>query len=70
MINAYFSCSKNTIYQYIATCLILELCLAAEWRPGKTVPKRLWEQGRVYWEGVGEVGKETEEDGEEGKHYD
>ena len=47
MTNTYISCSKNTIYQYIVTCPIFELCLAAERRPGKTVPKWLWEQGRM-----------------------
>ena len=70
MINTYISCIKKIIYKCIATCPILELCLAAERRPGKTFPKRLWEQESISWEGVGEAGKETEEDGEEDEHYD
>ena len=35
---------QNTVAQYIATCPILELCLAIERRPEARVTRRWWEQ--------------------------
>ena len=72
MIKTYITCCYDNIAQYIATCLILDLFLAAERHPGAQVPKRWWQQGGLDWEGALEVeraeeeaGTETEEAGED-----
>ena len=38
---------QNTVNQYITTRTILELCLAADRKPGERVTKRLWWQTRI-----------------------
>ena len=51
-LEAYFLLFQNTISQYIATHLILELCLEAERHIGAWVARRWWEQGVLELEGV------------------
>ena len=36
-VETYVACRHNTVAQYIATRTIMDLCMAAEWRPGKRV---------------------------------
>ena len=43
-VKTYVSRRQNTVTQFIATRPIMDLCLAAEWRPGSRVAKRWWEQ--------------------------
>ena len=39
----YIACRHNTVAQYIATCPIMEFCLAAERKTGMKLSKRCWE---------------------------
>ena len=52
-VDTYVLCRQNTISQYITTCPILELCLAADQRTGEGVTRRWWGQGVLDpdWEG-------------------
>ena len=45
-IKTYRTRPQNAISQYIVTHTILDLCMAAEWRPGVQVPMRRWEEGK------------------------
>ena len=36
-VETYISCCQITVAQFIATRPIMDLCLAAEWRPGSRV---------------------------------
>ena len=72
-IENFIDCRQKTIAQNIMTHPILELCLAAEWRPGARVTNQWWEQGGLDWEGNWEAvraeyaeGKDTEEAEEDG----
>ena len=71
---------QNTIAQYIATGTIMDLCLAAEWKPGLRRSRQWWEQPTLYILGIraghvsvkvgGETGTEESEvevDGEYGR---
>ena len=43
-VETYILRHHDTIPQYIATCLILELCLEEEQHKGERVTQRWWEQ--------------------------
>ena len=47
VVEAYVLLRQNTVAQYIATCKILELCLAEEWRLVARVSGKLWEQDSI-----------------------
>ena len=51
-VETYDSCRQNMVAQFILTRLIMNLCLAAEWRQGPRMSKRWWEQDGVNVEGV------------------
>ena len=51
----YVHCQKNTIYQYIVTHKILDMCLEAYRQPGEREDKRWWEQGELDLEGAREA---------------
>ena len=65
---------QNTVSQYIASRLILDLCEKATWRPGAMVSRRWWEQAGIDLEGAkkraaesttrSETESEEESDGE------
>ena len=42
-IGVYIACRQNTVAQYIATRPIMDLCLAAEQKPGMRLSRRWWE---------------------------
>ena len=46
-VETYVSRRQNTVAQFIASRPIMDLCLAAERRPGPRVSKRWWEQDGV-----------------------
>ena len=48
----YISRLQKTVAQFIATRPIVDLCLAAEQRPGSRVAKRCWEQDSLDLEGM------------------
>ena len=41
-IGVYISRFQNTVAQYIATCPIMDLCLAAEQNPGMRLYRKWW----------------------------
>ena len=41
-VETYVSRRQNMVAKFIATRPIMDLCLAAEWRPGPRVSKRWW----------------------------
>ena len=43
-IGVYISRRQNMVSQYIVTCPIMDLCLAAERKPGMRLSRRWWEQ--------------------------
>ena len=43
VIGVYIACRQNTVEQYIAARPMMELCLAAERRPGMRILRRWWE---------------------------
>ena len=47
-IGAYIARRQNTVAQYISTCLIMDLCLVAEWRTGLNLYMRWWEHRTIY----------------------
>ena len=51
-VDTYVSHRQNTVAQYILTRPIMELCLAAERRPGKRVEMRWWKQEGLDLEGM------------------
>ena len=50
---------QNTVTQYIAMQLILDLCERATWRPGARVSWRWWEQEGINLEGAKKRAAET-----------
>ena len=52
VIDTYITFCQNTIYQYITTRQILELCLVVEQHMGARFPERSWEKGSLDLEGV------------------
>ena len=56
-VDTFVLCSQNTVAQYIATRPILDLCLAAEIRPGEYLSMIWWEQSGLE---IGKGGSETE----------
>ena len=63
----YFACCQNTVTQFIVTCPIIDLCLAAERNPGMLLSRKWWDKpaldilgiraGRAATEGGG--GRDT-----------
>ena len=51
---------QNILAQYIATMPIMDLCLAAEIRPGKRVYKWWWGQKELYLEWMRTEARKTE----------
>ena len=43
-IGVYISRHQNTVAQYIVTCPIMDLCLAAEHKTGMRLSRKWWEQ--------------------------
>ena len=56
-IETYVAYLHNTVSQNIATRPIMDLCLAAGWRPGARVSKRRWEQESIDMEGIREAAR-------------
>ena len=48
----YITRRQNTVTQYIATRLILDLCERSARRPGVRVPRRWWKQDGLDLEGA------------------
>ena len=48
----YVSHFHSTVSQFIVTRPIMDLCLAAEMRPGSQVAKQWWDQVSLYLEGM------------------
>ena len=68
-VETYISHRQNTVLQYIATGPIMDLCLAAERRPGSRVAKRWWEQEGLDLDGMQMEAREVEqEEGGEEAH--
>ena len=68
---AYVLLRQNTAAQYIATRLILELCLAEDRRPGARVTQRWWDQARLdFGQEAGRAAELTGELGAEGERED
>ena len=59
-LETYVSRHQNTVVQYIATRPIMDLCLAAERRPGTRVEMRWREQEGLYLEGMRTADLEAE----------
>ena len=57
---------QNTIAQFIATRLILDLCKKAKRRPGALVPRRWWEQTGIDWKGARERAESSAEPADPG----
>ena len=51
-IGVYIARHQNTVTQYIPTCPIMDLCLAAERRPGMQLSWRWWENPDLYILGI------------------
>ena len=51
-IGVYISRRQNTVAQYIANHLIMDLCLAAEQNPGMRLSSQLWEQPALDITGI------------------
>ena len=51
-VETYVSLRQNTDTQFISNMTIMDLCLAAEQRPGPWVSTRCWEQDGVDVEGM------------------
>ena len=65
-VETYVSRQKNTVEKYIATRLIMELCLEVKRRPGTRVTMRWWEQEDLDLEGMRTAYRETDRtEGEE-----
>ena len=43
-IGVYITHRQNTVTQYITTCTIIYLCLAAKWKTGMRLSRRWWKQ--------------------------
>ena len=72
-IGLYIYLQHNTVTQYIANHPIMDLCLAAEHRPGLRLSRQWWEQPAMDILGIraghseAEGGKETETEESEGE---
>ena len=51
---------QNTVAHFIANRTIVDMCLAAERRPGSRVAKRWWEQDGLDLEGMQTAVQEAE----------
>ena len=63
-IGVYITFLHNTVAQYIATRPIMDLCLAAEQKPGLRLSRRRWEQPALDILGI-RAGHAAAEGGEE-----
>ena len=59
-VDTYVSRRQNTVTNFIASRLIMELCLAAAWSPGSRVANRWWEQDRFELEGMRKAARNSE----------
>ena len=59
-VDTYVSHLHNMVTQFITTNPIMELCLTAERRPGKSISNRWWEQDGVDVEGMRTAAREAE----------
>ena len=51
----YVAHRQNTVENFITKRPIMDLCLAALWRPGSWVSNMWWEQEGIYLEGIKEA---------------
>ena len=51
-IGVYIARLQNTVAQYIVTCPVMDLCLAAERRLGMRLLQRCWEHPNIYILGI------------------
>ena len=65
-VDTYVSCCQNTVAKYIVTMLIMDLCLAAERRPGTRVYNQWWEQYEFDLEGMRTADQEANGNKERG----
>ena len=68
-IGVYISRRQNTVAQYIANHLIMDLCLAAEQNPGMRLSRQWWEQPALDITGIraGQVAAEGGGGGEKNR---
>ena len=72
-IRVYITRNQNTVSQYIANHLIMELCLAGEQNPGLQLSRQWWDHTTLYTLGIrvghaeAEVRGETETKESEGE---
>ena len=60
-VETYVSCRQNTVVKYIATRVIVDLCLEANQRTGPRVEMRWWEQEGLDLEGTRTVAHKAEQ---------
>ena len=63
-IGVYINFRQNMVAQYIATCPIMDLCLAAERNPEMRLSRKCWEQPAldIMWISVGQAAVEGAEE--------
>ena len=59
--DTYVSCRQNTVAQYIATRLIVDLCMASKRSIGLRVEMWWWEQEGLYLKGVRTAAQEADQ---------
>ena len=61
-IGVYIACNQNTIAKYIANFHIMDLCMAAEQKPGLRMSRQLWEHPALDSIGIreGHIASEVE----------
>ena len=59
-VDTYVSRHQNTVTQFIGTRHIMELCLAADKKPGSRVAKRWWQKNGLDLEGMRTADREAE----------
>ena len=59
-VDTYVSRCQNTVTQFIATSPIIDLCLAADQRPGQRISNQWWDQDGVYVEGMRTADQQSE----------
>ena len=62
-IGVYIERRQNTVAKYIVTCPIMDLCLAADRKPGLKLSRRWWEQPTMDILGIRVEHAESEVDG-------
>ena len=66
-ISLYITRHQNMVAQYIATCPIMDLCLAADWRPGMRISQIWWEHPVLDTLGIRATHAAAEMGGETGR---